>query len=634
MGQGGAKGLQTWVCGASAKNEKSGEQPVSVLRGPGAGMSQSASTRERASRRAQLRLRCAERITSTPTDRNSPVKLVVFDFDETLTLATFMTGNPLHGREEKELAKTINFESPWVQGSRLAKLKQMFTAIEDGKNGQRRTLSVLTNNGKGVKAVLNMLNVADLDSHFSAVWVMPWRKDAPNGAYKRPDGSWMMFDPPLQKVRFHKADVIHHVTKFPEEWFPQLKESEEARKAHPELLHLSVPSVVLVDDQRVNFLSPSGASVHRYCKVARYDTDSYHDMGALRNLGGIGAHDDADYDTLLRFLEDPWMCKETLQVRCQEREYDGWKEHRPVKLVVFDFDETLTLATFMPDSEDCAKHIGWTPAKADSRDWSESDLLTYNFETPWCDGSRLSKLSELLQDVSKGGDGQCRQLAVCTQNEGGVVAVLNLLQIAGLAKHFTAIWSLAAVQPSGRDGAFQVDGQWQLFGTPRGHLTHKADVLQDVAKQPERWLPQFAQGGTQAQEYLRALRPESIVLVDDERANFRSEGGGKVLRYCKVARYDEQYRDCGLLNQMGGIGAHSDDDYRELKTFLGKPWEYPYPGRAEDHKEPVQVRTLNKQASVILTRLESDDSLEPLKRPRSRMQSMANLAELSDETRV
>eukprot|EP00931_Biecheleriopsis_adriatica_P009611 TRINITY_DN11067_c0_g1_i1.p1 TRINITY_DN11067_c0_g1~~TRINITY_DN11067_c0_g1_i1.p1 ORF type:complete len:643 (-),score=136.29 TRINITY_DN11067_c0_g1_i1:297-2192(-) len=630
----GQTGVKEQARGASTKNELPSEQPVSGLSGPGAATSQSAGTRERASRRAQLRLRCAERITSTPTDRNSPVKLVVFDFDETLTLATFMTGNCLYRKEEKEIAKTINFESPWVQGSRLAKLKQMFTAIEDGKNGQRRTLSVLTNNGKGVKAVLNMLNVADLDSHFSAVWVMPWRKDAPNGAYKRPDGSWMMFDPPLQKVRSHKADVIHHVTKFTEEWFPQLKKSEEARKAHSELLNLSVPSVVLVDDQRANFLSPSGASVQRYCKVARYDTDSYHDMGALRNLGGIGAHDDADYDTLLRFLEDPWMCKETLQVRCQEREYDSWQEHRPVKLVVFDFDETLTLATFMPASEDCAKQIGWTPAKADSQDWSESDLLTYNFETPWCGGSRLSKLSKLLEDVSQEEGGQRRQLAVCTHNEGGVVAVLNMLQIAGLAKHFAAIWSLANVQPSGRDGAFQDDGQWQLFSTPRGHLTHKADVLQDVAKQPEKWFPQFVQGGTQAQEYLRALRPESIVLVDDERANFRSEGGSKVLRYCKVARYDEQYRDCGLLNQMGGIGAHSDDDYRELKTFLGKPWEYPYPGRAEDHTKPSKERTLSTEATVILTRLESDDSLEPLKRPRSRMRSMENLTELAYDTRV
>ena len=38
-----------------------------------------------------------------------------------------------------------------------------------------------------------------------------------------------------------------------------------------------------------------------------------------RRAAGIGAHDDADYDALKRFVEDPWMCKETLQIRCQER---------------------------------------------------------------------------------------------------------------------------------------------------------------------------------------------------------------------------------------------------------------------------------------------------------------------------
>lgn len=31
--------------------------------------------------------------------------------------------------------------------------------------------------------------------------------------------------------------------------------------------------------------------------------------------------------------------------------------------------------------------------------------------------------------------------------------------------------------------------------------------------------------------------------------------------FCQVSRYDETYRDCGLLDQMGGLGAHSDTDY-------------------------------------------------------------------------
>ena len=39
------------------------------------------------------------------------------------------------------------------------------------------------------------------------------------------------------------------------------------------------------------------------------------------------------------------------EVRCQERDFADWQKHPPVKLVVFDFDETLTLATFMPRSK-------------------------------------------------------------------------------------------------------------------------------------------------------------------------------------------------------------------------------------------------------------------------------------------
>ena len=50
-------------------------------------------------------------------------------------------------------------------------------------------------------------------------------------------------------------------------------------------------------------------------KVARYD-EEYMDMGLIQNMGGIGAHDDADYDALVRFVEDPWMCKD-LHIKMQ-----------------------------------------------------------------------------------------------------------------------------------------------------------------------------------------------------------------------------------------------------------------------------------------------------------------------------
>ena len=45
------------------------------------------------------------------------------------------------------------------------------------------------------------------------------------------------------------------------------------------------------------------------------NTVRYYDMRMVKNMGGIGAHHDADYDTLKRFVEDPWMCKETMQAR-------------------------------------------------------------------------------------------------------------------------------------------------------------------------------------------------------------------------------------------------------------------------------------------------------------------------------
>ena len=45
----------------------------------------------------------------------------------------------------------------------------------------------------------------------------------------------------------------------------------------------------------------------------------YYDMRMVKNMGGIGAHHDADYDTLKRFVEDPWMCKETMQAGVQKQ---------------------------------------------------------------------------------------------------------------------------------------------------------------------------------------------------------------------------------------------------------------------------------------------------------------------------
>lgn len=578
---------------------------------------------ERASLRATFRLRCAERITPSEVSKDCPVKLVVFDFDETLTLATFMTGNCEYADdEEKDIARVINFESPWVEGSRILKLQNMLASIKDGEDGRHRTLTVLTNNGKGVQAVINMLKIAGLDKYFSAVWTMPWRQYMPNGAYKDQSGQWKLFDPPSDKVRNHKADVLSHVTKSPEAWFPQIG-SEAAFK---DLATLSMGNIVLVDDQRANFQSQFGASVLRYCKVARYDADLYYDMRMVKNMGGIGAHHDADYDTLKRFVEDPWMCKETMHVRCQERDFHDFQKHPPVKLVVFDFDETLTMATFMPRSKAITTKVGWNPAEAEFKDWSQEDLVKYNFESPWVDGSRVEKLRALFEEIA-----QDKALAILTQNKSGVVAVLNLLRLANLLEHFSAIWCMSAPQGD-CDGAFFENGRWSLFRSPCNEVQqHKADLLTHVAAQPLRWLPQLS-SDTKLAAKLSDLRLEHMVLVDDERANFRNDSSisaAKVLRYCKVSRYDETYRDCGLLDQMGGLGAHSDTDYEELRNFLRQPWEYPYPTREEGSPSMGKKKTTSNvsfsrdgQAESGGTRIELhrvEDSPEHEKAPRQRI---------------
>ncbi|CAK0864968.1 unnamed protein product, partial [Prorocentrum cordatum] len=437
-------------------------------------------------------MRCAERVTGHLSGA-CPVRLIVFDLDETLTMATFMAsdGSCLPREREKIRRRHANFESPWVDGSRRAKLQRMLEALARGPGGRRRFLAVLTRNANaaGVLAVVNLLKAGGLAEFFSA------------------------------------ADVLAHVCRCPEAWVPQLAGGERA--AFADLLPLTQEGVVLVDDQRSNFRSPSGVEVLRYCKVARYDAD-YRSFGFVTDMGGIGAHSDADYDMLQRFVEDPWMCRDSMQVRCNERAFVGSEGRNPVQLVVFDFDETLTLATFMPSAVE--------------------------------EGSRVDKLGALLRWIAAE-----RRLAVLTKNERGAMAVLSLLRIAGLAEHFSAIWTMRADGRGGDHGAYQEGGRWTRFQPPVERVgNHKADVLRHVVDNPSEWFPQLQGPQRSRHEDLLQLRPEGVVLVDDERANFRSyevapgsEEPARVLRYCKVFRYDDEYRDCGLLNQMGGLGAHS-----------------------------------------------------------------------------
>lgn len=304
------------------------------------------------------------------------------------------------------------------------------------------------------------------------------------------------------------------------------------------------------------------------------------------------------------------MCKETFQCRCQERVFDGNIRERPVHLVAFDFDETLTMATFMPPDNAFGSQLDWSAKRSD--EWNETDLVSYNFESPWME-SRLGKLRNLLAGLA-----MTRTLAVISHNKSGAVGILNLLRLADLAKHFGAVWIICEgdkLNDGAHRGAYQERGKWKVFNPPGGKKNdHKADVLVRVRENPQDWFPQLANDGIGEFESLIHMNPESIALVDDERQNFRSWADSDsqcvVLRYCKVARYDKEYRDCGLMNQMGGLGAHSDDDFQTLAKFLNAPWEFPY-----EHREIK--KTMGRQTSPN-SMPRSDHTEEQPKAPRSR----------------
>eukprot|EP00928_Gymnodinium_smaydae_P036788 TRINITY_DN25666_c0_g1_i1.p1 TRINITY_DN25666_c0_g1~~TRINITY_DN25666_c0_g1_i1.p1 ORF type:complete len:677 (-),score=170.75 TRINITY_DN25666_c0_g1_i1:72-2102(-) len=611
------------------------------------GQYRDAASPRRTSTRAAHRSRCAER---RPAGGNGasgddwceeePVHLVVFDFDETLTLMTYKIEDDDSPEMRREIVK-VNFETPWVKGCRVDKLRTMLRDLAGLDSPSPRALAVLTRNSAGAQAVLTLLQEAGLESCFRAVWTMPWRATACNGLYREASGEWKQFDPPVNLVADHKADVLNHIPTNPSAWFPQLHSCDEEDLKG--LWQLKSQNIVLVDDQRANFQSASGAQVRRYCKVARYDA-VYRNLGHVKNMGGLGAHCDEDYNTLRMFVEAPSMCQETLQCHCVERAFDGNDLRTPVALVVFDFDETLTLATFMPETQAIQDSLAWRPAEGLCRsEWSEQDLVTYNYESPYVsDGARLPKLRALLEeltapigtgddddDLNGGGQRPRRTLAVLSRNDSGAVAVLNLLRMGGLADYFSAIWTMP-YSPLRPCGAYRTGGegeacQWHIFEPPLLEaLDHKADVLNHVTAHTDKWFPQLSSEADSAERTRRRglleLRPESVVLVDDERANFQSSLGSEVAvrRYCKVARYDEEYRCCGPLNQMGGLGAHSSGDFSMLKAFVEQPWMYSQqvpesPGAAEGAGGEAEMPKLQADRRSAFT------SEELRKLPRSRL---------------
>jgi len=534
------------------------------------------------------------------------VKLIVFDMDETLTLVSYMIEENDSPEIKAELV-AVNFETPWVEGSRLRKLRSMLKELQVAKDGSKRLLAVLSRNSGGAVAVLKLLQEARLADAFTAIWTLPLRQSY-NGAAQNADGEWSFFRRPLVGIPDHKVDVLFEVTNNPTGWLPSSAVAEAFGDTP-----IGLENVVLVDDQRANFQSPySGRQIFRYCKVARYDA-MYRNFGWTKNMGGLGARSAADYETLVSFVDDPSSCKETLAIRCVQRPLPAVLQRCPVKLVVFDFDETLTLATFFPEDDQRFAHtLDWDPASLeDGGSWNRTDLLDYNFESPFASGSRLDKLRTMFERILREGleGDERRVLAILSKNEKGAISVLNLLRVAELDHFFSAIWTMqppSATCPSARvSGLFrnEASGVWSIFSPPQAEqLDHKATILRHIVEQPSSWFPQVA-GSDQDSSHkslrqaLSGLSDEGIVLVDDERANFRNIGDTRteVLRYCKVARYDELYRNCGPLNQMGGIGAHSDDDYDQLLTFIRAPWTY---GQLEEEEAPTDLGTCSTQTSM------------------------------------
>lgn len=243
-------------------------------------------------------LRCEDRST---TQDETPVKLVVFDFDETLTLASFFPRNARFERRTnpKQMQRCVKLSFEDADGQRIRRLDEMLSALATGPHGKPRALAVLTKNTKGIRPVLALLQAAGLDGHFQALWCVPSSRAASEqGACRAADGAWQLFSPEAT-AGSGKADVIHSVVEQPENWFPLC--SDDARFRELRLDH-----VVLVDDCPENFVSShTGRQVLRRCEVARYQVEC-PELGTM-TWGGIGARSQADYDVLRSFIDTPWL---------------------------------------------------------------------------------------------------------------------------------------------------------------------------------------------------------------------------------------------------------------------------------------------------------------------------------------
>eukprot|EP00931_Biecheleriopsis_adriatica_P036611 TRINITY_DN21079_c0_g1_i1.p1 TRINITY_DN21079_c0_g1~~TRINITY_DN21079_c0_g1_i1.p1 ORF type:complete len:614 (+),score=117.15 TRINITY_DN21079_c0_g1_i1:31-1872(+) len=570
-------------------------------------------------------------------DQKPPVRLVIFDFDETLTLSSF------HPLQIQEYLRDLNFSAEWlggvaatsletpVESSRIEHLRKMFAELlKEDEAVEGRVLAVLTRSETGVAGCVNMLKGAEMDKYFSAVWGMSRKgvsEDVRAGVYR--DGSfWKYFDAPFEKVPDHKANVLHDIAANPGDWFPQLAESSAMQSL---LQSLQPENIVLVDDVRSNFRSSGGQAklVYRCCKVARYDVDDFKGMGALKNMGGLGAHNKDDYSKLVNFVKTPWAYQAEQTASCVERPFMGMDDRPPSRLVIVEFDGALTLSSFLPEDSRSRSQIGCLGDEDEQR-----VLVDYNFESPYVQGSRVEKLKQLLCDLTHDPEtGEKRVLAVLTMNEAGAIAILNLLMMAGLDEHLSSVWSLSVTE-SRADGVFKQENMWSACPSSPSPKS-KLEALQNIVQEPETWFPQLkGERDTVEKLVLQGLSLANIVLVDDERENGQTpQDDMGPHRHCRVASYDDEYRDQGLLFRLGGVGAKSHEDYIKLLAFVREPWKFratpsakklepfdfddAFPARSNSAPVPRLVRCPTESDSDVLNRSRSLSSLSELKKATS-----------------
>mmetsp|Transcript_87612 Transcript_87612/g.252997 ORF Transcript_87612/g.252997 Transcript_87612/m.252997 type:complete len:384 (-) Transcript_87612:132-1283(-) len=266
-----------------------------------------------------------------------------------------------------------------------------------------------------------------------------------------------------------------------------------------------------------------------------------------------------------------WMARqETTASRllCQD---DAPMQASALRLIVFDFDETLTIQTYMPMERSFSKDLNWTWSSPKS---CPTQLLNMSFELVASSKrrgvmpeaatmSRLERLRLMLQRVSlyERQSVPTRRLAVLTYNENGAIGVLNLLKLAGLDSYFSAIWNAQR-----KHGVMTVTGlvrqgkEWRQLFASRGVGVHrsKAAILQKVVVDPKQW---FTANDAMILEDLRF--PE-VALVDDRKVNFKGMGAIEDMRrFCEVPRFA---LEDGA--EVGGIGAQSEEDFKTLESFV------------------------------------------------------------------